>query len=179
MHVTSGCSSMEVGSDVSLSTEVSAMTPPARRRPGGPVELDEFFGRTHQFLDVPRARHTPFRPIRMPGRALLGSEERGRQSGLDRQRAHGHRSRGPSGHATGRRTASVSLRGRTAGIAGPQALNARHGGQEPRLSLVVAGIGIDRNPWERAPISSGCHERGRVQQAVRRAGVSATTTAPR
>ncbi|QNE78847.1 hypothetical protein F0344_33425 [Streptomyces finlayi] len=73
----------------------------------------------------------------------------------------------------------MSLRERTAGVAGPHALNARHGGQEPKLSQAVAGIGIDGGAWGQAPISSGCHKRGRAQQAVRRAGVRATTRAPR
>ncbi|MBT2545865.1 hypothetical protein J7E99_35675 [Streptomyces sp. ISL-44] len=73
----------------------------------------------------------------------------------------------------------MSLRERTAGVAGLDALNARHGGQEPKLSLAGAGIGIDRSAWEQAPLSSGCHERGRAQQAVRGVGVSATIRAPR
>jgi hypothetical protein len=179
MQVTSGCFSMEVGSDVSLSTEVSVMTLPARRQTDGPVELDEFFGLTHQFLGVLWARYTPFRLIRVPGHALFGSEDRGRQCGPGRRRAHDHRSRGPNSHGTGRRTASVSLHERTAGIARPHALNARHGGEEPKLFQAVAGIGIDRSAWEQAPISSGCHERGRDRQSVRRAGASATTRAPR
>lgn len=75
----------------------------------------------------------------------------------------------------------MSLHERTAGIAGPHTLNARHGGggHEPKLFQPVVGIGIDRSAWEQAPISSGCHERGRARQAARRAGAGATTRAPR
>ncbi|GGZ09071.1 hypothetical protein GCM10010343_39260 [Streptomyces avidinii] len=114
MQVTSGCFSMEVGSDVSLSTEVSAMTLPARRRTGGPVEPDAFFGRTHQFFGAPRTRHTPLQQMRVPGHAPLGGEERGRRYGSGRQCAHGHHSQGASSHGTGRETASVNLCERTA-----------------------------------------------------------------
>lgn len=178
MRVTSECFSMEVGSDVSLSTEVNAMTLLARRRTGGPVELDASFGRTHQFPGVPWTRHAPLRPVRIPGRAPLESEIRGRQCGPCRRRAHDHRSQGPSSHGTGWRTAAVSLSERTAGIARLHALNARHGGQEPKLSRAVAGIGID-HAWEQVSNSSRCHERSRAQQAVRRARGSATTRAPR
>lgn len=135
MQVTSDCFSMEVGSDVSLSTEVSALTLPSRLRTAGPVEPDAFFGRTHPLLGVPWAR-APFRPMRVPD--LL-----------------------------------------PAGIARPHAFNGRHRGQEPKLSLAAAGIGIDRSAWEQAPISSGCSEQGRAQRAVRRARVGATTWVPR
>lgn len=162
MQVTSGCFSMEVGSDVSLSTEVSAMTLPARRRTGDPVEPDAFFGRTHQFFGAPRARHTPLQPMRVPGHAPLGGEERGRRYGSGRQCAHGHRSQGASSHGTGRETASVNLCERTAGIARPHASNGRHRDQEPKLFLAAAGIGM-----------------GRAQRAVRRERVGATTWVPR
>ncbi|MER6777858.1 MULTISPECIES: hypothetical protein [unclassified Streptomyces] len=110
---------MEVGSDVSLSTEVSSMMLPARRRTSGPVVPDEFFGLTCQFLH-----------------------------------------------------------GRMAGGARLHVLNTRHGGRVAKLSQAVAGAGID-HVWERASISSGCRERNRAQQAVRRTGVGATARAQR
>lgn len=76
---------MEVGSDVSLSTEVSAMTLPARHRTGGPVGPDAFFGRTHPFFGAPRARHTPLRPMRVAGIArphALNGRHRGQEPKL-------------------------------------------------------------------------------------------------
>ncbi|GLW04123.1 hypothetical protein Slala05_77530 [Streptomyces lavendulae subsp. lavendulae] len=73
VHVASRCISMEVRSDVSLSTKVSSMTLPARPQTGSPVELDEF-GLEHQFLGVSWARHAPLQPIRPPGHGPLGTE---------------------------------------------------------------------------------------------------------
>lgn len=155
------------------------MTHPPRRRTGAPAEPDAFFGRTHQLSGATQARHTPLQPMRVPGHAPLGGEERGHRHGSGRRCAHAHRPQGPDSHGTGRETASVNPCERTAGIVRPHAFHGRHRDQEPKLFLAAAGTGIDRSAWEQALISSGCRGRGRAQRAVRRERAGATAWAPR
>lgn len=161
VQVTSRCLSMEVRPDLSLSTEVSSsMTLPARRRTGGPVKLDEGFGLTHRFPGVPWARQTPLRPIRVP------------------DRARHHRPLGPVGHGTESDLVTANLPDQRAGGARLHALHGRHGGQEPKPSQAVAGVGVDR-VGNQPLISPGLHERNRTRQAVRGTGVGATPKAQR
>ncbi|QES47073.1 hypothetical protein DEJ50_03645 [Streptomyces venezuelae] len=60
---------MELKADVSLSTEVSAMTLPSQRRIDGAVDPDDRCGRGRPFPDAPGAPNQRFRPIHQAPRA--------------------------------------------------------------------------------------------------------------
>lgn len=61
----------------------------------------------------------------------------------------------------------------------PHVINGWHDHQDSKLSQAAATLGIDISAWDQAPVSSGCRERGRAQQAVRGVGAGADSRAPR
>lgn len=61
----------------------------------------------------------------------------------------------------------------------PHVINGQHDRQDSKLSQAAATLGIDLSAWDKAPVSSGCHEWGRSQYPACRTGAGAASRAPR